>query len=866
MKKIKLSFLFIGLFSLWVNIGLAGWLPDTDQIYSYTNTYGEDSDYIINAPSYTKLDNQGNELSDSAASWVAVRDNLTGLTWEIKTILTGSIHDEGNQYSWQDAQDVFIAQLNAINFAGFSDWRLPSLKEIYTIHSADTLAPGINPDYFGLCCSGVYWTSTTVATSTTNAWSTDISNGDEPWIKTKSILVRAVRGPQYPEGNFTDNLDGTVTDNGTGLMWQQDKSAIKLIWDASLTYCENLMLAGYGDWRLPNVIELRSIIDYTTFDPAIDPAYFSDEQFSQFWSSTSWFTSGSQQNRAWALGSSYDGMFHVGYDKDSPFRYARCLREGIPPTVTATNPVNGATGVAVDTTITATFSEDMDASTITTSTFVVNDGSGNIAGTVTYGGTTATFTPTINLDYDTGYSVTITNGAQDLLGNSLQTDYIWSFATPDLVPPVVNATNPANGATDVALNSSITATFSEPMDASTITTSTFVVNDGSGNIAGTVTYAGTTATFTPPSSLDFDTTYTGTITTGVEDLTGNQLQAGYLWSFTTISDTTPPTVTSTNPFDSATDVAVNATVSATFSEAIDVSTLTASTFLVDDGTSYKAGTVSYAGTTATFTPSSNFDYNTTYTAAITTGVEDLASNPLQADHTWSFTTGSAPDTITPVVNSASPADNATGIAVNTSIIATFSEAMDAATITNSNFTVNGGAGNLPGTVTYSGTTAKFTPAANFAYYAVYTATITTGVEDLAGNALETDYNWSFTAGSGSDSIAPTVISIDPENTTIDVAVDTAISANFSEPIDPISLTTSNFLVNDGTGSISGTVTVIGNTATFTPTATLNYDTEYSATLTSGIEDLAGNTMGTDYAWSFTTQSENSGGIQKFGGG
>jgi hypothetical protein len=290
------------------------------------------------------------------------------------------------------------------------------------------------------------------------------------------------------------------------------------------------------------------------------------------------------------------------------------------------------------------------------------------------------------------------------------------------------------------------------------------------------------------------------------------------------------------------------------------------TFTVDDGTGNMPGTIAYNGVIATFTPSSALDYDTTYTATIITDVEDLAGNPLQADYLWSFTSGSKPDTITPVVNSASPADNATGIAVNTSIIATFSEAMDAATITNSNFTVNGGAGNLPGTVTYSGTTAKFTPAANFAYYAVYTATITTGVEDLAGNALETDYNWSFTAGSGSDSIAPTVISIDPENTTIDVAVDTAISANFSEPIDPISLTTSNFLVNDGAGSISGTVTVIGNTATFTPTATLNYDTEYSATLTSGIEDLAGNTMGTDYAWSFTTQSENSGGIQKFGGG
>jgi glutamine amidotransferase-like uncharacterized protein len=109
--------------------------------------------------------------------------------------------------------------------------------------------------------------------------------------------------------------------------------------------------------------------------------------------------------------------------------------------------------------------------------------------------------------------------------------------TTTTTPPTVSSTNPANNATDVAVNTTITATFSETMDASTITTDTFLVNDGSHNIAGTVAYSGTIANFTPTVNLDYYTTYTATITTGAKDLASNFLQDDYEWSFTTQSDT-----------------------------------------------------------------------------------------------------------------------------------------------------------------------------------------------------------------------------------------------------------------------------------------------------------------------------------------
>jgi len=205
-----------------------------------------------------------------------------------------------------------------------------------------------------------------------------------------------------------------------------------------------------------------------------------------------------------------------------------------PPTVNSTSPLDAAIDVAVDATISATFSEDMDDLTIDTNTFGLDNG---VTGSVSYdiNSKTATFTPSTYLDYDTTYTATITTGAEDLAGNPIQSDYDWSFTTaaaPDTTPPTVDSTNPAANATGVAAGSNITVTFSESMDASTLTGTTFIVNNGSSNIAGTVTCNAATATFNPASDLDQGMTYSATITTGVKDLSANPLQADYSWSFT----------------------------------------------------------------------------------------------------------------------------------------------------------------------------------------------------------------------------------------------------------------------------------------------------------------------------------------------
>ncbi|MDD2337387.1 MAG: PilC/PilY family type IV pilus protein, partial [Geobacteraceae bacterium] len=205
-----------------------------------------------------------------------------------------------------------------------------------------------------------------------------------------------------------------------------------------------------------------------------------------------------------------------------------------PPTVTFTDPQSGVTNVNLDATISATFSEPMNDTTITTSTFTVS----GITGTVTYGddGTnTAFFHPSTNLSPSTTYTATITTAVKDLAGNAMVSIKTWSFSTvaPDYTPPTVISTYPANGATNVAVSTAITATFSESVNCSTLTTSSFTVYKGGAAVSGVVSCENSVATFTPTANLSNSKTFTATITTAVKDLAGNALASAKVWSFTT---------------------------------------------------------------------------------------------------------------------------------------------------------------------------------------------------------------------------------------------------------------------------------------------------------------------------------------------
>ncbi|MDZ7797034.1 MAG: ice-binding family protein [Candidatus Marinimicrobia bacterium] len=221
-------------------------------------------------------------------------------------------------------------------------------------------------------------------------------------------------------------------------------------------------------------------------------------------------------------------------------------------------------------------------------------------------------------------------------------------------------------------------------------------------------------------------------------------------------DTDAPTLVSTTPVNAATDVAVNTNISATFSEAMDPATITETSFTLAQGSTAIAGSVGYSGNTAAFNPTTNLSYNTEYTATVTTSVTDEAGNALEEDKVFSFTTGETVDSSSPTVISTIPVNAATDVAINSNIRATFSEAMDLATITETSFTLAQGSTTVDGTVIYDipNNTAVFAPAENLVAGTQYTATITTTASDLSGNGLETDKVWNFTTAASGSGPAP----------------------------------------------------------------------------------------------------------------
>lgn len=528
-----------------------------------------------------------------------------------------------------------------------------------------------------------------------------------------------------------------------------------------------------------------------------------------------------------------------------------------PPYISSTDPANLDAGVALNQKVAAAFSKTMDASTITTATFTLMQGTTFVSGTVSYSGLMAIYTPSSNLQSNTVYTATITTGVKDLAGNQLENNYVWSFTTglaPVVTPPMVTITDPLNAASGVSLNQKIAASFSKTMDASTITTATFTLRQGVNAVPGFVSYFGRTALYTPSANLAPNTVYTATITMGAKDLAGIAIEENYIWSFTTGAAViiTLPEVSAIDPLNAAVNVPLNQKIAATFNRTMDASTITGATFTLKQGGNPVSGFVSYAGQTAHFAPAANLAANTVYTATITTGAKDLSGNAIANNFVWSFTTGSAPLIVPPIVNSTDPGNQATAVPLNQKISASFSKTMNSATITTATFYVKLGTAPVSGFVSYTGTTATFTPANNLLPNSVYTVTITTGSEDLAGNALQANYVWTFTTGAAIVITHPTVSSTDPANLATNIPLNQKIAAMFSRTMDASTITASTFLLKQGVTPIAGFVSYSGTTAIFAPTSNLLANTVYSATITTGAKDLAGNELLTNYNWTFTT--------------
>ena len=422
--------------------------------------------------------------------------------------------------------------------------------------------------------------------------------------------------------------------------------------------------------------------------------------------------------------------------------------------------------------------------------------------------------------------------------------------------PTVTMKSPAAGASEVPAAAEVVATFSRPLDPTTVTESTFTLTAAGGPaVSADVSASGSKATLTPRAPLEPGTVYMATLTTGVKDSSGIALAQNVTWTFTT--DGTPPTITGRSPAEGTTDAPTMAKVVATFDEPIDPETVTGTSFtLTGPGGAPVAAAVSASGTTATLTPAAPFlAPETAYTVTLTTGVSDVSGNALAADESWTFTTAPA-ETTPPTLDSTSPVDGATDVPVGDPVVATFSEPIDPGSVTDLTFTLSGAGGESGPTVatrTVSGSTVTLTPQDQLAADTLYTASVA-GVADLNGNPLSGTVSWTFRTIAG-DFSGPVIVTRSPEAGLTDASVEAAVVVVFNEPIDAATVTAATFsLTGPGGAVVPATRSSTSDSATLTPTEPLQVAATYSVTV-SGVKDIAGNTMAAD-PWTFTTSADD----------
>ena len=271
--------------------------------------YGQDAQFAGTPPSYTK-----------SSDGLTVKDNVTGLTWQAS--------QTGDDVYWTEAETV-PAALNKASYGGYSDWRLPTIRELYSVWNGSKGWPYIDTNYFAVpytsqteLSHAIMWSSTkytgllrssiegSSAVGAEMAFGVNFGTGHIKAYSTSigpKHMVRAVRGPIYGTSSFVDNGNGTINDQATGLMWAQSDSGVGMDWEHALAWAQTKngeKLLGYSDWRLPNTKELQTLVDYTrsaeataaaNVGPAINPLFrissITNEagatDYPYFWTSTS---------------------------------------------------------------------------------------------------------------------------------------------------------------------------------------------------------------------------------------------------------------------------------------------------------------------------------------------------------------------------------------------------------------------------------------------------------------------------------------------------------------------------------------------------------------------------------------------------
>ncbi len=286
-------------------------LPDTGQTSCYDNYrqiscpsdgmpfYGQDASYVTCPQSFKVIEVNGTKI---------VIDRLTGLRW--RRVGKSAKH-------WDEAEE-------AIEALGQGEWRMPNIYELESLASYGQ-GPGLAFEVFNAAgdTTDCYWSITTRSFPSIDFLAfCSASKMIKSFKQDENLEVLAVSGSPLAFGRFIDSGNGTVTDKVTGLMFQVSET-LPMTWEEALRYCEDLNLAGYSDWRLPNLRELMSIVVFKEKGPCINERYFPGARPGAYWSSTTFERA---PNMAWVVDFSNGKPYPGGYKKRRYF--VRAVRGG----------------------------------------------------------------------------------------------------------------------------------------------------------------------------------------------------------------------------------------------------------------------------------------------------------------------------------------------------------------------------------------------------------------------------------------------------------------------------------------------------------------------------------------------------------
>lgn len=560
--------------------------------------------------------------------------------------------------------------------------------------------------------------------------------------------------------------------------------------------------------------------------------------------------------------------------------------------VVSYNPANAATGVPVTSNVVIKFSKLVDPLSVSASSIVVQTNTGRaISGTYAVDnsgaqatGGVVTFTPSAN--FPSGVTIQVFAGASgnfvtDFAGNAFtaSSESFVTAATADTTPPAVTSVTPLNNAQNLGINTTVTLTFSKPLNPATVTDTTFNLFAGTTRLDPGLRLSSDARVVTLVNALPYGATITVTATSGVLDLAGNPLPP-FLSTFTTAPavSTTPPLVNSELPGINASLVPVNSPVVLFISEPLNPSTVTGALNISQNGV-IVAGNVVLSGNNQVvqFNPSSPFTAGAYVQVFFSSAATDTLGNPL-TNFTYAFTVAPDLSATAPTVSATVPVNGAgngsAGVPTNAPIDIAFTKPIDPSTVNSTNFALafcGVGGQTVPAAVALrTPNIVRITPSSalmpNFTNPG-YCYTVSTAVKDTNGNALAARLSNYFYTGTGPDTAQPQVSAITPPGAATNISTNTPVQIRFSKPVNTLTLSSSTVQV---TTLVSGTPTPIGpmslsfvtpsnvnlesaNLATyaiFTPTAEMPDNAVINVSI-SGVQDLAGNNI-VPFTSSFTT--------------